>query len=422
VGDISELAVVCPESVPALQLRRAAAGRWRYVWLVDRRRPHIEDQLRLLRRLGTVVDMTDMSPQQTVAVLEPRRLRGVMALVDDDLALAASLAASLGLPGYSPETVGRLTSKLLQRKALQRAGVPVPAFWTIPGDATLDDVTVLAGQVRFPVVIKPVNGAGSRDTYPASSPAELVDVVRIRMRASQAIIVEEFLQDSWRRSDRPYADFLSVESILTSSGISHLGVIGRDPLEEPFRETGSFLPACLDQLELEQVLEMAGRAVAAMDASSGVFHTELKLTPNGPRVIEINGRPGGLSNQLLEAATGVSLLALASQVALGEPVVLDGPLACSGIAFEVVIVPPQAANRVSAFCGLEQVGGLPCVDAVSVLRDVGDEVDWREGWTSRVLSVDGIVADYPELWATKAKILDLVRVSYDVSIEDPVSP
>ncbi len=70
------------------------------------------------------------------------------------------------------------------------------------------------------------------------------------------------------------------------------------------------------------MLEVADGCLGAIGVKTGAFHTEIKLTPDGPWVIEVNGRIGGGVPEMLLKASGVSLFELAMHVALGEPVLV----------------------------------------------------------------------------------------------------
>ena len=64
---------------------------------------------------------------------------------------------------------------------------------------------------------------------------------------------------------------------------------------------------------------------------TGGSHTEVKLTPDGPRVIEVNGRLGGGIPEMLFQASGESIMRLSMRIALGERIVLGDPVPCSRI-------------------------------------------------------------------------------------------
>lgn len=92
----------------------------------------------------------------------------------------------------------------------------------------------------------------------------------------------------------PYGDIISVESIVSNGDVSHVGVTGRLPTALPFRSVGQFRPSQLKPEEEEVSCTLAGNAIRALGVISGIVHAELKLTPLGPRVIEVNGRLGDI--------------------------------------------------------------------------------------------------------------------------------
>ena len=44
--------------------------------------------------------------------------------------------------------------------------------------------------------------------------------------------------------------------------------------------------------------------IEALGVSTGCLHTEVKFTPDGPEIIEVNGRVGGGVPEMLERAAG----------------------------------------------------------------------------------------------------------------------
>jgi len=56
------------------------------------------------------------------------------------------------------------------------------------------------------------------------------------------------------------------------------------------------------------VPDLATAATKALRVRTGFLHTEIKVTPSGPRVIEVNGRLGGGLPNLLQQAAGFDLL------------------------------------------------------------------------------------------------------------------
>jgi hypothetical protein len=72
------------------------------------------------------------------------------------------------------------------------------------------------------------------------------------------------------------------------------------------------------------VAELAADAAAALGIREGPTSTRIRITPQGPRVIELAARVGGPAEvELARVATGVDLNVLALKAALGEPIAVD---------------------------------------------------------------------------------------------------
>jgi biotin carboxylase len=414
--ELPRLAVLFDPTVGVMELREAAAGRWRNVWLVDRAKHQLDDHLPSLRRLGDVVDVTGLNQVESIAALATVEPRGVIAFSDVGVPIAAALARGLGLPSYSSETTKRLANKSTQRDALRAAGVVVPQFRSISSGSDEVELARISRTLSYPVIIKPQEGAGSRDTYRATDASEFMNAMNRRLRRDSDLIIEGQLEDAWRRSEHPYADFVSVESVIAQGRVSHIAVTGRATLAEPFRETGNFVPSNLAAQDIKAIISTAEQAVRAMEATTGVFHTEVKLTPSGPRVIEVNGRIGGGGvHRLLNTASGKSMLAIAASTAMGESVHIDGPLPCARVGYSMLVVPPIGSTRLTRLDRLEELSNIPGIENVSVERRVGDEVDWRAGFEGRILTIYGASDDHAQMWETRQRVRDALEIEFDGS-------
>ena len=414
--DLPRLVVVYNRTVPALQLRETAAGVWRTVWLVDRTLEGVQADLRLLARLGPVVDMTGLDLDEAAQALARHEPAGIIAFSDAQLVIAASIATKLGLPGYSAVTVERLANKVEQRRALRAHGVASPQFRAVPVGTGAGRLDGIVRSMRYPAIIKPQGGAGSRDTYRLRSADDFLRVISRRETQADPVdlIVEELLADAWPRNEHPYADFVSVESIVARGRLSHLTVTGRATLAEPFLETGNFIPSNFPADVTEEIVSVATRAIAAMESETGVFHTEVKVTPDGPRVIEINGRVGGAGiPEMFALAGGHALYNIAGRVALGQAVGFDTMLSCTRVGYSMLITPPRGAKRLIRLGNLERVRQLPGVSGIDVNRNDGDPIDWRRGYESRLVTVLGVVDDHDAMWATRRQIEDMIDIEYE---------
>jgi len=288
------------------------------IWVLDDAFVGDTATARLLRRIGTVVDIAGLDDDAAAELIAQAEPDGILSFVDDQIPRAAALAQRLGLRYHTPELAHILTDKAAQRDALARFDIPAPAHAVVPANSTPEQLAGIADRLVFPCVLKPVSGMGSRGIRLLHSPEELLELAA----AGDDHVIEEFLAD---RDDLPSwaASYLSVETVVVSGIAHHLALTGRFPLAPPFRETGNFIPAVVDETLREQLLTLADRIVEALGVRDSVLHIEIKLTPDGPRLIEVNGRLGGRPGFVLESVSDVNLFAIACQVAAGIPVELD---------------------------------------------------------------------------------------------------
>jgi biotin carboxylase len=387
------------------------------VWIVDTSLPEASSMSRLLCRLGGLVDVAGMSLEDAAAAIANAQPDGILALADSLLVWTARVAALLELPFVTPTVAERLTDKYLQRAALQRAGLPVPGFWRIPDDDREDSWRALEQTATFPAVLKPRSGEGSRDTVRVQSFEELREMVAETPSTSDSLrpqlVLEEYLRDRPEYADHHFADYVSVESVVSGGAISHVAITGRFPPAEPFRETGFFIPSAFEEEQCSAIADVAAAAVRAVGVDVGLLHTEIKLTPEGPRVIELNGRIGGGVPEMLADATGVELLQIALRVALGELIVFDAMPPCTQVGYLLYVQAPVPMRTIGSVNGLDRLRAHPSVQEVTLNRGPGSSVDWRSGNHGHVFSVRGAVADYEALREIERRATTEVQIHGD---------
>jgi biotin carboxylase len=403
----------------AFALAEAARGLCEVIWMIDLADPEMVHFARLLRKLGTVVDVQGLSAKQTVQALGATRPTGIITFNDSRMTLLAEIASDLGLDFHTSEVADRLSDKMLQRLAMRDAGLPVPPVWEIPVGLEPTGVALIAHEMQFPAILKPRRGAGSRNVHQVQDADALVRLVAAlgdRPSEQAGWILEGYLASTSRPVSR-FADVVSVESFVRDGAICQFAITGRFPFAHPFRETGMVLPSDISPADEKAAKEMAAAAITALGVRNGCQHTELKFTPDGPRIIEVNGRLGGAIPQLVLLAGGeISLFRLAMELALRLPVTVELPLPFTRIAYRRIAPPPVLARRITAMEGHDHLKDLPGIDNVTFNRRPGDSVDWRLGLGEFVYGVYGSAGSYDEVEAICDLIDQTVTVAYDESV------
>jgi biotin carboxylase len=403
-----------PTSFATLALYEAASGLCELLWVVDASRPDVAELSRLLARLGTIVDVAGLSVGEAAALIASHEPQGILGLADRALRYTADLAEHLGLEFHTPSCAYRLTDKHAQRRALEDGGLVVPRSWVIALSVRDEALDALVHDARFPAVLKPRRGEASRDTLPVSSLDELrahLEALRVESPPEREFVLEEFIPDATGTpGGEGFAGYVSVESYVVAGEVCHVAVTGRMPPAFPFRETGFFIPSALDLALQDEVLRTAAAAAAALGISIGCLHTEIKLTDDGPVVIEVNGRIGGGVPEMLAAVTDVRFLVVAMQLALGEHVPCEGLRPCERLAFLFYVHAPQEVRVVTTLEGIDELRDLAGVEEVVLRRGPGQAIDWREGNHGYVLSVFGTTDDHDGLRRVHDQVSRTLRI------------
>lgn len=220
---------------------------------------------------------------------------------------AAILCEHRGLPGLSVDTAIKVKDKGAMIEAFRQHGVAHPEYQIV--ESTEDAVSL-----DFPLITKPVDNSGSRGINVARNPEELAAALEnsLSCSLSHRAIVEEYME----------GPEVSVE-VLIQDGEPHvLQVTDKITTGEPhFIEIGHSQPSQLPEPDLKAIRELAYNAVKAVGIQDGCAHAEIKLTPKGPKMVEIAGRLGGdfITTVLVPCSTGINMSEYEILRAIGMP-------------------------------------------------------------------------------------------------------
>jgi hypothetical protein len=412
-------------SITPMVLAEAASGLCRIVWVVDGGDPVMGPMVRLLRRLGEVVDRSGLHVDAVTSAVAPHQPSGILTFAEAQMPFTAVMAERLSLTYHSVPTADRLADKFLQRRALHDAGLPGPAVWEAPtpGAGEQEDaraIEELAGQVTYPVVVKPRRGTSSVATARADDERQLSELLTRFGAQEGGLLVEEYLAD--RVSGGTFADDIAVELLAQGGRVWHLATTGKFTYAPPFRGRGCFLPSHVDATTEAELFAAAESGLRAVGITDGFANVDLKLTPEGPRIVEVNGRLGGNVDVLMELAGGPKILPLLFQLALGEDMAAEPAVArvAAGkwprVAYFAWIQTPMSATRLSGIEGLDDVAALPHVVSVARNQRQGDPLDWARGGRFNVSEVFGTVEVIGDLAAARDEIDDTITLEFE---EDP---
>jgi biotin carboxylase len=413
--DRPRLAVVYGHrSLDLMQICEGARDWCDIVWLVDGADPSVSAVGPMLRKFGVVVDALAHPPREAAAALRAYRPDGLATFYDTGMEQVAAIAGELGVSFHSRSTALCLEDKVAQRDALRSAGLPTPRVLALPDDADRQTVERLGASIGYPAVLKPRRASGSWHTYPVADVRALTELWEKLVAADAgALMVEEYLPDGPPMPGGFEADYVSVETIAVAGRLTHLALTGRFPLAPPFRETGFFIPATVTAGQQAEILALAAKALHALGVRTGPAHTEIKLTPEGPRVIEVNGRIGGGVPEMLRLATGMDMMKLTMQVAAGLKLKMPDLPATAGVAYRFFFQPPASARRLIALDGLDRVKRLPGVESVILHHGPGTKLEPGHGTRTYLFAVVGSASDHAGVVAIEKHLRTEITAEYE---------
>jgi formate-dependent phosphoribosylglycinamide formyltransferase (GAR transformylase) len=209
----------------------------------------------------------------------------VECLWEPGMLLAAKLREALGLPGMTVAETLPFRDKEDMKRVLDAADLRTPRHARCKND---DEVRAAAARIGYPLVIKPIAGAGSADTYRVDDEAELNDVMP-RVRHVHEVSAEEFIE-----GEEYTFDTICVDGEILYHNLSHYRpqvLIGRS-VEWVSPQTVALRDVHAD--ELKGGVELGKNVLRALGFRTGFTHMEWFRTPKGEAVLgEIGCRPPG---------------------------------------------------------------------------------------------------------------------------------
>lgn len=225
-------------------------------------------------------------------------IEGVLSLTEPGLIPMAQLNDMLGVSDNSVEVVERIVDKDRMRRWLAAdARFAVPAALVHDNDSLK---TFIAAH-GTPVIVKPHNGAGSLGVH-------LLSDGRIPDALDYPQLAEKYVQG------REY----SVEAMSLDGEHTIIGITEKVLFAGGFVERGHHFPAPLNDRESTVLHSFVRGFLDYVGLRSGLSHTEVIVTPDGPVIVETHTRNGGDHiSSLVQLATGFDMLDVAVRARTG---------------------------------------------------------------------------------------------------------
>ena len=301
---------------------------------------------------------------------------GIVTLASDmPMRTVAAVAKEMNLVGISEDTALKATNKILMRECLKANNVPIPVFFRVNSYDTYDQVV---RQFGGKCIVKPADNSGSRGVFLINDVhnQELIQYAfeySKKHSRSGEIIVEEYMK----------GPEVSVETLSVDGNVYVAAMTDKLTTGAPrFVEMGHSQPSNLQKDIREKTKKIAVAAVKAIGIKDGPAHTEVIVTIEGPKIVELGARLGGdnITTHLVPLSSGIDMVKCCIEIALGHKPNISSQFE-KGSAIRYF---QTRAGEIVHIDGIEKAERIHGVKQVSFSKKIGDYVGEIHNSTDRV--------------------------------------
>ena len=281
------------------------------------------------------VNVSIIEKDAVLDVAKKLQIDGIVSFAcDPGVVTAAYVAEKIGLPFQcSYESACILQDKGLFRKFLTDNGFNVPHAKSYSDSvAPLNDVDFF----NWPVIVKPVDSAGSKGVTKVDSPENLTAAIETALHSSIGghFIIEDFLTCEGYHSS---ADPFTVDGKLCFT--SYSDQLFDKEADNPYTPAQIIWPSSMKRIHQDYLTSEIQRLMNLLGMKTGIYNIESCVGIDGkPYIMEVSPRGGGCKiAELQRFAYGIDLIECEVRGALGMPMPEVKQVDCDGCWCEFVI-------------------------------------------------------------------------------------
>ena len=293
------------------------------------------------------------------------------------------------------------TDKGEMRKRMKECGVKIPDFRIIN---SYDEFLECVSEMPDRFILKPADNSASRGVV-------LVDKRKddnyltlysycLQYSRNKKVLIEEYMT----------GPEVSVECFTVNGETSVITITDKIVSEIPyFVELGHTEPSSLSKDIQDDIINVAMDAIKAIGIKNGPSHTEIKVTPNGAKLVEVAARLGGdyITSKLVPLSTGIDMIDCSYDILLNKNVNLKKTKSI-GAAIRFIHGNDGVLKKIN---GINNVKKMPGIQEVCIYKKVGDVINSPKNSGDRVghvitIGLNSIEAAYNAEEAIKEIIID----------------
>lgn len=314
-----------------------------------------------------IISTTDIPA--ILAAAKRHKIDGIMTLATDmPMRAVATVSKEMNLVGINEDTAIKATNKAAMREALKKAKVPIPVFYRVSTKEEYLDAVEKIKNAGYRCIVKPADNSGSRgiDLLKDFESETIENAFKYSKKSSRSgdLMVEEYMEGSE----------VSVETLSINGKCHVIQITDKLTTGAPyFVEMGHSQPSRHSEEIKKKITQIAIAANQAIGIENGPSHTEIKVTKEGPKVVELGARLGGdnITTFLVPLSTGVNMVECCIRIALGENPDLEikHKMASAVRYFDIEY------GKIKNISGIAEARNIPGVKQIFVVHGVGDKMN-----------------------------------------------
>ena len=322
----------------------------------------------------------DIVVSELVKFREHHKIAMIFSVSEFGIEVAAATAEILGIPyGSSFAAVKSARNKYLTRQFLSFKNVATPKFGIAKNLVELKNIAVNIG---FPVIVKPLNGAGACSVIQLNSKTEIEEKAAAMIANRSKMPVNDYRIDTteeyWIVEEYLDGVEISVECCTFEGETSVIAIHDKycDVCEPYFIEKTFVTPSPrFTDRQIAEIEQMAKDVLTAIEYDYGIAHVEMKVTEKGPRLLEVNARVGGgLNMESVLCSTGINILEVLLDIRRGIKPNINITHR-KNVAFTMI---PVVEGTVKKILGFEDAMEVEHVSMAQPYLEVGEVVKARQ--------------------------------------------
>lgn len=255
--------------------------------------------------------ISTLDKEKTLKLAKSKKIDAILTIASDlPLKTVAYVGEKLKLSTLNQNVSEIVTNKYLMREKLSEKGIPCPTYFVT---SNLKEYTEIVKMIALPFIVKPCDSSGSRGVTKVDLFSDAEKAFHHAMNHSKvsSIIIEEFLE----------GPEVSVESLTMDNDTDILAITDKVTTGAPyFTEMGHSIPTMLSKEIQEDIKSITKNAIEALNINNSPSHTEIIITKEGPKIVEVGARMGGdnITSHLVPMATGYDMMKHVIRLSLGE--------------------------------------------------------------------------------------------------------